>query len=198
MVHVIITTANITEAYENRKQQYLRSIDACLQYAHLFDSYTILECVSAKESYLDNYNTFYSKETNNHPNKGLNETNHLRAFLMQADLPGDTAIIKLSGRYIIEEPYFFEKVLALQNKFDSMFKNDNDVYVGNGYHTFLYYMKKWLLIETIDSLDFSITNETPIEWDFKNHLMVNEQHIEIDRLGVMAYQGTNSDKIFRC
>jgi len=198
MIHVIITTANIPESYESRKRQYIESIEACLKYADLFDSYTVLECVSDNESYLNQYHTFYSKEANPYPNKGLNEMNHLKAFLKQSPLADDTSIIKLSGKYIIEDSYFFEKVLEFENEYDSIFKNDNDVFEGNGYHTFFYYMKKKLFLETIDILDFSINNDRPIEWDVKNYLMVSDKHIEIDRLGILAHQGTNSEKIFRC
>ena len=198
MVHVIITTANIPDAYEYRKEQYIQSIESCLKFSHLFDSYTILECVSANEGYLDRYNTVYSKEGNPYNDKGLNEMNHLRAHLKQSPYPDDLSIIKLSGRYIVEDAYFFERVLELQDQFDSVFKNDNDVYEGNGYHTFFYYMKKRLFIDVANSIEYSNDHNRPIEWDVKDYLMVSEKHIEIDRLGIMAYQGTNSEKIFRC
>jgi len=198
MIHLIITTANIPESYETRKKQYIESIESSLKYAHLFDSYTILECVSDNEAYLNQYNTFYSKEDNLYLNKGLNEMNHLRAFLKQSSFADSLSIIKLSGKYIIEDDYFFKKVIEFQDEYDSIFKNDNDVFEGNGYHTFFYYMKKKLFIETINSLEFSLNNNRPIEWDVKNYLMVNEKHIEIDRLGLLARQGTNSEKTFRC
>jgi len=198
MVHLIITTANIPESYENRKEQYIESIGSCLKYAGLFDSYTVLECVSKHEEYLDRYNTFYSNEPNQYLNKGLNEVGHLRAYLKHSTLPDDGMIIKLSGRYLVEDNYFFEKAAALQYEFDSIFKNDNDVFEGNGYHTFFYAIKKSLFLGIADQIDFSMDNERPIEWDFKEHLMTNERHIEIDRLGLMARQGTNSEKTFRC
>lgn len=198
MINVIITTANIPEAYQKRKEQYIESIEACLKQAQFFNSCTILECVSPHEDYLDNYNTFYSKEGNHFANKGLNEMGHLRSFLQQSDWADDISVIKISGRYIIEDSYFFEKVIALQDEFDSMFKNDNDVYVGYGYHTFFYYMKKKLFIDVANSLEYSNENGRPIEWDVKEYLMVTSRHIEIDRLGVMAHQGANSEKIFRC
>lgn len=198
MAHVIITSANIPEAYEKRKAQYIRSIESCLQYAHLFESYCVLECASNNEEYLNHYNIVYSKEANIYANKGLNEMNHIRAYLKQSPLPDDEPIIKLTGRYIIEEPNFFEKVKELEKDFDSIFKNDNDVYEGNGYHTFFYCIKKKLFINVADSLEYSQDNTRPIEWDVKDYLMVSEKHIEIDRLGVMAYQGINSEKIFRC
>ncbi|MBD1364782.1 hypothetical protein IDJ77_13255 [Mucilaginibacter sp. ZT4R22] len=198
MVHLIITTANITEAFGVRKQQYVESIEAALKYAAFFDTYTILECFSEKEAYLDKYNTFYSREGNPYRDKGLNEMNHLRAFLEQSPLADDDSIIKLSGKYVIEEPYFFETLHQLHHEYDSMFKNDNDVYVGNGYHTFFYYMKKKLFLDAIGNIDFSVENNRPIEWDMKSFLMVKDRHIEIDRLGLLARQGTNSEKIFRC
>lgn len=198
MLHLIITTANIPNSYESRREQYIQSIEECLKYAHLFQSYTVLECVSDNEEYLNRYNTIYSKEGNLYANKGLNEMTHLRSFLKQSPFADDQPIIKLSGKYIVEDDYFFKSVLALQHEYDSVFKNDNDVFEGNGYHTFFYYMKKRLFINTIDSLEFSANNNRPIEWDVKDYLLVNEKHIEIDRLGLLARQGTNSEKVFRC
>jgi hypothetical protein len=198
MIHLVITTANIPESYESRKMQYIESIEACLKHANQFDTYTVLECVSHKEGYLDQYNTFYSTQGNLYTNKGLNEMNHLRAFITQSSFAANDSIIKLSGKYLIEDSYFFEKVMELHHEYDSIFKNDNDVYEGNGYHTFFYYMKTNLFIDAINSLEFSLNNHTPIEWDIKGFLMANDRHIEIDRLGLIARQGTNSEKVFRC
>ena len=80
---------------------------------------------------------------------------------------------------------------------NSIFKNDNDIFDGYGYHTFFYYMKKSLFLNAIEYLEFSDVNERPIEWDLKEFLLTNEKHIEIDKLGIIAYQGTNSEKIFK-
>src|ERR1700761_7721303 len=114
MIHLIITSANIPEAYTHRRNQYINSIETCLKYSDLFDSYTILECVSSDEEYLNQYNVYYSKENNAYLNKGLNEMNHLRSYLENQSSLNDTdAIIKLLGRYIIKDSYFFEKVLEL-------------------------------------------------------------------------------------
>ena len=198
MLHLIITTANIEHHYKQRKQHYIESIEACLKYAHLFDSYTVLECVSANEEYLNGYNTVYSAEGNLYGNKGLNEMNHLKSFLNKSAFGDNQSIIKLSGKYVIKDDYFFNKVLELQTKFDSILKNDKDVYDGNGYHTFFYYMKKKVLMDAINSLEFSWENDRPIEWDIKDYLLTRDRHIEIDRLGVLAKQGTFSEKVFYC
>lgn len=133
MPHLIITTANIQDSYESRKEQYIESIEACLKYRHFFHSYTILECVSEKEDYLNKYNTVYSTEGNVHANKGLNEMKHLRSFLNQAGFDDHQPIIKLSGKYLVEDDYFFKSVQALWKKYDSIFKNDNDVFEGKGW-----------------------------------------------------------------
>jgi len=198
MLHLIITTANIADYYQQRKEQYIQSIASCLKYTHLFDSYTVLECVSANEDYLNKYNTVYSPQGNLYSNKGLNEMNHLQWFLKQQAFGDDHSIIKLSGKYVINDDYFFNKVLELQTKYDSIFKNDNDVYEGKGYHTFFYYMKKKLFIDSINSLEFSWNNDRPIEWDIKDYSFTRERHIEIDRLGLLARQGTTSEKVFFC
>jgi hypothetical protein len=197
MIHLIITAANIPEYFEKRKSQYIESIASCLQFAHLFDSYTILECVADEVDYLKDYNVYYSKAGNSFSNKGLNEMQHIKAFLEQSAFSDTDAIIKLTGRYLVEESYFFERVLELHQQYDGIFKNDDDVYVGNGYHTFFYYMKKGLFLKAIASLEFSNANDRPIEWDVKEFLLPNDNHVVIDKLGVMAYQGTASEKIFR-
>lgn len=197
MIHLVITSATIPDHFEKRKSQYIDSIESCLEFSYLFDSYTVLECVADDVDYLKEYNVYYSKIGNSFSNKGLNEMQHIKAFLEQSSFAESDAVIKLTGRYLVEEAYFFEKVQELQNQYDSIFKNDNDVYVGNGYHTFFYYMKKGLFLKAIDSLEFSNTNDRPIEWDVKDFLLSQEKHGVIDKLGVMAYQGTASEKIFR-
>ena len=55
-----------------------------------------------------------------------------------------------------------------------------------------------MLLESINSLEFSLTNNRPIEWDIKDYLLTRDRHIEIDRLGLLARQGTFSEKIFYC
>jgi|GEM_PF-2334810 len=198
MLHLIITTANIEHSYKQRKEHYIQSIEGCLKYAHLFDSYTVLECVSENEEYLNCYNTVYSAEGNFYNNKGLNEMNHLRSFLNKSAFGDNQSIIKLSGKYLIKDDYFLNKVLELQTRYDSILKNDNDVYEGNGYHTFFYYMKKKVLMDSINSLEFSLNNNRPIEWDIKDFLLTRDRHIEIDRLGLLARQGTCSENVFYC
>lgn len=198
MIHLVITTANIPQEYAKRKQQIIDSIEACLSFRQYFDSYTVLECVSAHEDYLGRYPTYYSQQGNPFKDKGHNELNHLRAFLNQSGLPDDASIVKLSGKYLVTDDYFFKKVNMLNDELDSMFKSDSDVYAGNGYHTFLYYIRKGLLLDAIDSISLNDSNERPIEWDFKDFLMVRDRHAEIDRLGVKAFQGAASENIFIC
>ena len=86
MIHLLITTANIPQAYLFRKQQYINSINSCLIHHHLFDSYTILECYSKSEEYFNPYSTYYSKEGNTFLNKGLNEMSHIKSYLNQSNL----------------------------------------------------------------------------------------------------------------
>ncbi|RXF69093.1 hypothetical protein [Arcticibacter tournemirensis] len=198
MVHLIITSANIEEYYIKRKQQYIDSIEACLKYTSLFDSYTILECTSPNEEYLNNYNVFYSQEGNPYLNKGLNEMNHLRSFINTVSFSPNDIIIKLSGRYLIQSSHFFQQATMMNDKYDCIFKDDSDVYEGLGYHTFLYAIKTWLLLETINSLNFDKQNNRPIEWDVKTFIEARGRNMLISDLDLIAYQGTCSDLIYRC
>lgn len=197
MIHLIITTANIPDNYNSRKGLYIKSIESALRYDYLFDSYTILECASSKVDYLEGFNLHYSKVQNTYPEKGLNEMQHLKTFIEQSNLKDGDAIIKLTGRYLLEDNSFFNKVKLLINDYDSIFKDDSDVYVGRGYHTFLYCMKKNRFLDTINSLRFSSDNMDPIEWGVKDFLKERNRNYEIARLGVVAYQGTAGEKVFR-
>jgi len=196
MIHLIITTANIGDHYEERKQQYLQSIERALQFDYLFDSCTILECVSSEEAYLNDYNVHYSKVKNRYPEKGLNEMQHLKAFIEQSSFSENDFIIKLTGRYMLEDSSFFNKIKLLAADYDSVFKDDSDIYEGLGYHTFLYCAKKTRFLEIINSLNYSKENRDPIEWGVKDFLKEKERHYVIARLGVKAYQGAHSEMIF--
>ncbi|WP_432713742.1 hypothetical protein [Pedobacter sp.] len=198
MIHLIITTASIKENYLQRKEQYIKSIDLALKFDYLFDSCTVLECFSAHEDYLDAYPVFYSKVQNKYPEKGLNEMQHIKAFLEQSPFKEQDGIIKLTGRYLLEDSSFFNKVRLLEDDYDSIFKDDSDIYEGKGYHTFLYYMKKGLFLDTINSLRFSKDNLDPIEWGVKDFLNDRKRHYVLNRLGVKAYQGTYSENVFSC
>ncbi|MGV3547074.1 MAG: hypothetical protein ACO1N4_08430 [Pedobacter sp.] len=196
MIHLIITTANIHLNYVERKEQYIKSIEQALKFSYLFDSYTILECASSHENYLDNYNTHYSKVKNVFPEKGLNEMRHLKAFIEQSPLKSMDTIVKLTGRYLLEDSTFFNKVQFKKEFFDSIFKDDSDIYEGRGYHTFLYAMKKERFLQTINSLNFSKKNLDPIEWGIKDFLKDKSRHYLLKRLGVKALQGTFGENVF--
>ena len=196
MIHLIITTANIKENYNSRKELYISSIEQTMKYKYLFDTCTILECASSKEDYLLPYNVSYSKVPNLYPEKGLNEMQHLKAFLEHSPFGSTDNIIKLTGKYLLEDSTFFNKVKLLSEDYDSIFKDDSDIYQGLGYHTFLYCMKKYRFLDTINSLNFSKENNDPIEWGVKAFLQDKNRHYLLNRLGVKAYQGANSEKIF--
>lgn len=197
MIHLIVTAANIQENYNIRKALYIKSIESVMKYDYLFNSYTILECASPKVDYLEGYNIHYSKVQNVFPEKGLNEMQHLKAFIEQSGLKENDTIIKLTGRYLLEDNSFFNKVKLLIEDYDSIFKDDSDVYEGRGYHTFLYCMKKSRFLDTINSLHFSKDNMDPIEWGVKDFLKEKTRNYEIARLGVIAYQGAAGEKVFR-
>ncbi|WEK19181.1 MAG: hypothetical protein P0Y49_20595 [Candidatus Pedobacter colombiensis] len=198
MIHLIITTANIENHYQERKWLYIQSIERALQFDYLFDSYTILECASSDEDYLNEHNVHYSNVQNKYPEKGLNEMQHLKAFIEHASFDENDLIIKLTGRYMLEDNSFFNKVRLLASDYDSIFKDDSDIYEGVGYHTFLYCAKKSRFLEIINSLNYSKENLDPIEWGVKNYLKGKERHYEIARLGIKAYQGTYGENVFSC
>ncbi len=196
MTHLIITTANVQLNYAERKVQYIKSIEKVLKFRYLFNRYTVLECASSYEDYLASYNTYYTKVDNVLPEKGLNEMQHLKAFIEQSLFEPNDIIVKLTGRYLLEDSSFLNKVHLLKDDFDSIFKDDGDIYEGKGYHTFLYAMKTRRFLETISSLKFSKENLDPIEWGVKSFSKDKDRHYLLDRLGIKAFQGAFGDNVF--
>lgn len=199
MTHLVITSANIGEDYENRKEQYVESINQVLKFKSLFDTYSVLECTSKHEEYLEAYNLYYSNFSNTYIEKGLNELQHLKAHIKEIGLNNNDIIIKLTGRYLLENDYFLTHARALFSKglTNSIFKLDNDVYEGLGYHTFLYAIKVDTFMKMFESFSYTNDNTTPIEWGVKKFLHGKPNTHLVDKLGILARQGTFSKNIFR-
>ena len=195
-MHLIITSANIDEHFEHRRSQYIESINTAVKYAYSCLSITVLECFASKVPYLEDFNVVYSPVANVFPEKGLNELQHLKSFLLRSPISNDEFIVKLTGRYLLEDSTFFHKVLILKDQYNCIIKNDKDIYEGRGCHTFLFAAKKGLLLDAIESFDFSSSSVDPIEWGIKAFLEKRQDVYYMERLGVRAFQGTSGANIF--
>ena len=194
MKHLIITTAIIPEelclqtigySYEQRMYDYKNSFDSTLLLKDKFDSITIIETVSKeKVDFLEEsgISVYYSKFDNHFTNKGINEMFHIQDFLQKSNIDDNDLIIKLSGRYLIENA----SILSINN--DIIAKYDGDIYPGDrGVHTFFFGFKKKLFAEFINNLDI-FNYDVCIEWLVKD-FMLNKGIEILDRhynLGVIT------------
>lgn len=125
MIYLIITTSIYNKVgivnFEHRKNQYIESIRSALQYVSMMNRIAneqqiqpiIVENNGFRKTYLDdlgcqvvytNNNDFYFK------NKGMNELLDMKQVIQTVNIQDDDMIIKLTGRYKLLSPYFFQFV----------------------------------------------------------------------------------------
>jgi len=181
MKHLVITTASIPKEscltqlgynYEIRERDYIDSFKSALKFKDLFDSITIIETISReKVDYLENsgINVYYSNFDNSFVNKGLNEMFHIRDFIENNNIDDNDLVVKLSGRYIMEN----DNILSINSDFIA--KYDGDIYdpINRGVHTFFFAFIKKSFVEFINSIDINVVNSIhiSIEWVVKEFLL---------------------------
>jgi len=117
MIYLLITTSLIERNFEERKRRYLNGITTAIRrFQELTVPYKIiiLENNGQRPTFLDEFgiDVFY---TNNNllqtPNIGNKELADLHECIRQYQIQEDDFIIKLSGRYIIQEQSEFMDAL---------------------------------------------------------------------------------------
>jgi len=203
-IHLIVTIAIFPEnetqdkfgySYQRRIEDYRKSLESVMKFSGFFNTLNIIECVSKKRiEFLHNYDHFnihYSNQPNFFENKGLNEICHIKDFLDNSNyINGDDVIIKLTGRYIIENPNIFEYI---KNQ-DIVAKLDGDIYPGDqGCHTFYFAITKKLFYDYYNTycLDFNDRDyyrSYCVEWQLKEFMLKqNIQPLNYDiKLGVIT------------
>lgn len=165
-------------SYEQRISDYKKSFDYALKFRDSFDSITIIETVSkikVQELEENGIDVYYSNFDNSFKNKGLNEMFHIQDFIKNSTISNEDLIIKITGRYLIEN------VDILNINLDFVAKYDGDIYPGNkGVHTFFFGFKKVIFNEFIEYLNIGDQNtydEVCVEWLLKYFLL--EKNITI-------------------
>jgi hypothetical protein len=135
MIYLILTTSinnRILSLNDNekRKEQYIDAITYTLSLLPEEIQPIIVENNGKRSTYLDNFLHFNKVVpiiyTNNNEytfkNKGINEMLDIKEVIKQYAIKDDDIIIKLTGRYRVTTPSFFEKVIHSQNKIDAFIK----------------------------------------------------------------------------
>ena len=130
---ILFTSALINDFYEQRKKEYEKSINSLFSMGYK-ENIEILECVykEKEKTFLDNFtnNVFYSRKNYTFSNKGVNEILNIKNFLQNKKNSSEEKILKLTGRYILQNDFFIKKCEL--NEYDVILKRDshNQVFFG--------------------------------------------------------------------
>jgi len=129
MIYLIITTS-INNQYgsqntNERKERYLYAISETLKLLPQEITPIIVENNGKRETYLDNLGVKVLYTENNKlsfKSKGTNELLDIKEVIDKCNIQDDDIIIKLTGRYRVLSPKFFEDVIANQGGYDAFVK----------------------------------------------------------------------------
>lgn len=134
MIYLIITTS-IHNRYgsiqaEQRKEDYIRSITETLHHLPNEIQPLIVENNGERETYLDHFMhnskkvpvIYTTNNTYSFKNKGVNELLDIQDVIRLKKIDPTDLIIKLTGRYRVVSPDFFEEVIEFQKEYDAFIK----------------------------------------------------------------------------
>lgn len=191
MIHVISTSANIEDNYEQRKQQYLTGLQSIIKYYN--QNPFIIECAKST-NYLAEHFTGHSQYSRN---KGVNEFLNVKEFFSKFDnkFNDNDHIIKSTLRYEINSSHLIEQINL--NDYDVFCKYSEDIYPGSGtssVHCFLISMKYKCWKEFLQNFNTNVADTHPIEIQFANFAKGKNTKY-LDKLGIFA-QPESEKKIF--
>jgi hypothetical protein len=107
MIYVIITTSLINCDYENRKNQYIRSINRIIEITKNKLNYklVIVENNGQRKTFLDDFGLpvlYTNNNTINTNNKGIKELHDIFDCINFFNIKDDDMIVKLTGRYVVD------------------------------------------------------------------------------------------------
>ena len=135
MIYLIITTS-INNRYgvqdaNDRRDRYLYAISETLKVLPESIKPIIVENNGERSTYLDNFITntlgkvpvvYTDNNKIQFKSKGANEILDIKTVIERYNISDDDIIIKLTGRYRVISPHFFEEVINNKNTFDAFVK----------------------------------------------------------------------------
>jgi hypothetical protein len=174
MIYLIITTSIYSlkdpgkqGSYDLRKKLYLERIKQTLSYLPNTIKPIIVENNNLKESYLDSLNidVYYTNNNSKYPNKhkGYNELHDIKDVARHYNIQDDDFIIKITGRYCLNNTSFVDLVIAKEKNYDIFMKFFNvctGQYLENDCVLGLYavkwkYLKLFEYSESFAEIDFA-------------------------------------------
>ncbi len=131
-IKIICTTALIDFNYAMRKEEYISSILILKNYG--YEPYIIEACHPSPPSFFENYsqNVIYTNVNDYHlVNKGVNEARSIIEGFKHFMFDENDMIIKLTGRYRLNSPYFL-KIVEDNPEVDAFIKFDPGFPIPHG------------------------------------------------------------------
>lgn len=174
MIRLVIGSAFIDDP--KRIDDYRKSFNLIKLNSHLFDRIDVMETISHSDvEYIEDsgFNTFYSKIGNPSSNKGINWMNHMVNYL-NLNCSDDDIIVFISGRYMLRPDNNLDKIIEYMNKYQFVAKDDSDLFVGDGVHTFIIFFRKNKFLEFQKYHTDKNLKSPCIEHDLKRFLISSE------------------------
>ena len=114
MIYLLITTSLIERNFEERKRRYMNGITTALRRFKEVDcKIIILENNGSRSTFLDDFgvDVFYTNNNQIPTNIGNKELIDLRQCIKHYKIQDEDFVVKLSGRYIIQEQSEFMEAL---------------------------------------------------------------------------------------
>ena len=134
MIYLIITTCILNRVgiqdAEKRKERYLYAISETLQHLPATIRPVIVENNGKRSTYLDEFYhngkivpVIYTNNNNNvYRSKAVNELLDIKEVIHQMGMNHSDMVIKVTGRYRITSPLFFNEVIEYQGGYDAFLK----------------------------------------------------------------------------
>jgi hypothetical protein len=139
-MYYIIISACLIEPYELRKYQYtcgIRAVQSIVKNAPFPIQIIIVENTGTKTSFLNEFDipVIYTNSNNEliTPNKGRKEWVDIQYVIQQLQIKDDDFIVKITGRYIIENPCpFFDILFQTPKKYEAIIRFGSFLSFGDG------------------------------------------------------------------
>ncbi len=110
-IKVIYTAALLNHLFKMRKDEYIKCIKILNNYG--YEPYVIESCKASSPSFFEDHTPFvFYANTNDYSlkNKGVNEAKAMIKAFEYYNFDDDDIIIKITGRYHLDSPYFLHVV----------------------------------------------------------------------------------------
>lgn len=129
-IHILFGSALIHDQEELRKEEYLKGYYTLKDYG--FNPW-IIEATNISCSFYDTISDRVLYPQTNNPNlknKGVNEVQSFKTVLSKLPFNDDDIVVKLTGRYLLYEPFFLELIKG-NPQYDSYVKwIDDQIFTG--------------------------------------------------------------------